>query len=122
MQLQLPDEVIDNFYDKLEMVINTYKKQSTQFMVIGDFNARVGRRINGEETVMGTSHYEERNASGEKLISLAMASQLKIANTFFHKNKKKKWTWLSTKGTKHLCTCKQHELDYECRCHFKSRI
>lgn len=66
----------------------------------GTFYDTPGKRIK-EEFIMGNSHYEERNNSGEKLVSFAMISQVKIAHTFFQKSNKKKW--ISPNGPKSNC-------------------
>lgn len=72
---------------------------------MGDFNARIGSRIDGEEQIIGTSYYGQRNERGNLLARCAMKNRLKIANTFFPKPNKRKWTWISPKG-------KKHEIDY----------
>lgn len=40
----------------------------------------------------------ERNERGEKLVQFALENELSILNTFFKKNIKQRWTWLSPDG------------------------
>ena len=72
------DEEIERFYDDLEEEIN---KRSTYLVIMGDFNAKVGR-MQDDETFIGPFG-GDRNEQGQ-LLAAAMAEsrRLFIANTF----------------------------------------
>lgn len=65
---------------------------------MGDFNAKLGLRNTGEENVMGPYGIKTRNENGKALFSFAMENRLKISNSFFKKNLKNRWTWISPDG------------------------
>lgn len=96
---------IEDFYSLLEIELNRATRNKgttcrTHTIVLGDFNAKIGPRQQGEEQIMGKSHYGIRNERGERLIYFASQHQLKIANSFFMKPEGKKWTWKSPAGYK----------------------
>ena len=68
-------------------------------IVVGDFNARIGKE-DGKFTF-----HDRTNRNGEKLIELAQSTNLVISNTKFQKRKGKLWTYLSPSGEK-------YQLDY----------
>lgn len=47
---------------------------------MGDMNAHVGVRRNGEERVLGAYGVGERNLEGERLIDFAMRNDMTIMN------------------------------------------
>lgn len=59
---------------------------------MGDFNAKVGQPI-PNETITGNYDYGNRNCRGDRLIDFAYENKLATMNTFFIKNKNKRWTW-----------------------------
>ena len=89
------EEDIETFYDDVKKILDTEKTHYT--MVMGDFNAKVGKAKVGE-TSMGKFGIGERNERGDKLINFAETYGLKIANTFFQKREGRKWTWKSPDG------------------------
>ena len=84
------DEVVEEFYDKVSAVVDSCTGNKT--FVIGDFNAKVGRKEQGERTV-GNFGLGERNSRGQMLVEFAAQNKMKIMNTFFQKPQKRKWTW-----------------------------
>ena len=65
-----------------------------EILVIGgDLNGHVGRDRNGFEDVMGIDGYGERNADGENILEICQSRKLKILNTMFKKEDKKKITY-----------------------------
>ena len=83
-------EELDNFYDDLYTTLNNNKTHYN--IIMGDFNAKIGQ---GNEDCVGKFGYGERNERGDDLINFAVAHNFKIMNTFFQKNKNKRWTWRS---------------------------
>lgn len=67
-------------------------------MIIGDFNSKVGKQTPADINVMGPWCYGKRNERGKRLIELCFEHELHIMNTYFKKNLKQKWTWLSPDG------------------------
>ncbi|CAH2088198.1 unnamed protein product [Euphydryas editha] len=64
-------------------------------MVIGDFNAKIGKPKINESLAMGKHWYGKRNTRGERLIQYALENKLSIMNTRFKKKNSQKWTWIS---------------------------
>ena len=64
--------------------------ENEMLVIGGDLNGPVGRDRNGFEDVMGIDGYGEKNADGENI--LEQSRQLKILNTMFKKEDKKKIT------------------------------
>ncbi len=61
---------------------------------MGDWNAKVGEEDGGSRNV-GRFGLRTKNERGANLVEFAQAHNLKIANTFFKKKGKRKWTWVS---------------------------
>uniref|UniRef100_A0A914W9X3 Endonuclease/exonuclease/phosphatase domain-containing protein n=1 Tax=Plectus sambesii TaxID=2011161 RepID=A0A914W9X3_9BILA len=87
------DEEIERFYNNLEEEIN---KRSTDLVIMGDFNAKVGRRQD-DETFIGPFG-GDRNERGKRLAAMAESRRLFVANTFFQKRAGRRWTWISPNG------------------------
>ncbi|CAF4889161.1 unnamed protein product [Pieris macdunnoughi] len=88
------DNEIEKFY---EQVRNAMKHCNKQFILAGDFNARIGKRLPGEERVMGANCFGKRDQRGDLLLQFCRENDLKIINTQFTKKLKNLWTWLSPK-------------------------
>ena len=74
------------------------RKVQTQYTVVmGDFNAKVGKKQVGEQAI-GNYGIDSRNARGEMLVEFAERNRLRIMNTFFRKRSNRKWTWKSPNG------------------------
>lgn len=70
---------------------NAHKK----IILLGDFNAQIGGRRQGEESVLGSFCYGKRTRNGEKLLELAYENNFKVLNTLFKSRKNNRWTWSS---------------------------
>lgn len=90
--LKAKDSDIDLFYNN---ILQALDNTSTCTFVMGDFNAKIGQPTSDDIKVMGNWGYGNRNIRGEILIQFCLENQLKITNTFFKKNLRKKWTWRS---------------------------
>ncbi len=90
------DEEVDKLYEEVEQALKTPKTHYN--LVIGDFNAKIGLRRDGEEEVMGQFCSGLRNDRGDKLIDFAISNRLKVMNRFFKKKLSRRWTWRSPDG------------------------
>lgn len=63
-------EIIEEFYNDLENVIEETDAK-TQKLLLGDFNATVGRRQIGEENTLGSAYYGKKNARGDMFVDFA---------------------------------------------------
>ncbi|XP_072022768.1 craniofacial development protein 2-like [Amphiura filiformis] len=91
------DEEVDKLYEEITELLKNSKAQFT--IVMGDFNAKVGKREDGEECTIGKFGSGERNDRGDRLIEFSISNKLKIMNTFFKKPASRKWTWRSPDGS-----------------------
>ena len=91
------DEEVEELYDELADIMDN--KTTHYTIVMGDFNAKIGTRNQGEENVMGKFGFGTRNERGQRLIEFALGSKLFIANSKFKKNINRKWTWRNPDGT-----------------------
>jgi len=66
---------------------------------MGDFNAKIGKLNTNlaNNTRIGPHALDELNEKGNRLIGTAC--ELKVANTYFKKKPKRKWTWISPNGS-----------------------
>lgn len=95
---------IDDFYNKLSEIVRRY--YCNHLILMGDFNAQVGTREEGEEFILGKYGYGKRSFNGQKLIGFLLENNLTLLNTLFIKNPKTKWTWISPDGKY------KNEIDY----------
>lgn len=96
------DEELELFYSTVDKAIHL---SANNVIVMGDFNAKVGK-TNPNETTTGNYGYGERNCRGNRLIDFARENNFAIMNTFFKKNNKQRWTWRSPNGKA------KNEIDY----------
>ena len=61
-------------------------------LLIGHFNARVGKEREGIENIIGAFGEETKNSEGENLIDFCMRNGLKIMNGFFQHRDEHKYT------------------------------
>ena len=80
------EELKTSFYDSLEELLASVPK-SDQLVVMGDFNARVGRDATTWNGVIGKHGVEVKNRNGQKLLGLCAMNELVILNTTYqHKD------------------------------------
>ncbi|KAH7670039.1 endonuclease-reverse transcriptase, partial [Aphelenchoides avenae] len=96
------DETVEQFYEELTEQLADH---ACRTMVIGDFNARIGRQQNGEKYI-GLNTADERNARGERMAAFAESHRLHVMTSYFEKPKNQRWTWHSP------CFDQFNELDY----------
>lgn len=86
------EEVLDAFYDQVE---KARCLATGKVILLGDWNAKIGKRKLEENTIIGPYCYGERNHRGQKLVQYALQNKLTIINTIFKKKIKNLWTWIS---------------------------
>ena len=105
--LDASDEDKDAFYEDLSTLLGGIPGNQ-KIILLGDFNARVGRDYNAWEKIIGkhgtgTLH---ANANGIRLLSLCAEHGLAITNTMYQQADRYKTTWM------HQRTKKWHLIDY----------
>lgn len=105
------EEVKDDFYEKLENVVDHIQKYDIK-IVLGDFNAKIGREPHFKPIIGAQSLHETSNDNGVRCISLAAAKGLVVSSTMFLHKDIHKYTWTSPKGAKnqidHVLIDKRH--------------
>src|ERR1700733_1041925 len=73
------EEEHESFYSELQGKLDNVPKGDTM-VIMGDFNAKVGRS-NEKEPATGGFGLGERNEAGERLVEFCGANELRIMNT-----------------------------------------
>ena len=87
-----PDDVKEHFYDDLRRVL-TKVPPNDKLLLLGDFNARVGRNVDAWQHVIGHHGMGNVNSNGLLLLTLCSEFQLTITNTLFQLSNQYKGTW-----------------------------
>ena len=103
--LDSSDDVKDRFYDTLYSTLRRIS-QNDKIILLGDFNARVGRNNEIWHGVIGHHGVGNVNSSGLRLLSVCSELGLAITNTFFQLRDMHKTSWLHPRS-KHW-----HLIDY----------
>ncbi|XP_045101450.1 uncharacterized protein LOC123498409 [Portunus trituberculatus] len=99
------DEDKAAFYTQLDRTIQAVPAND-KLVVLGDFNARVGKDHRLWEGILGRHGIGNCNANGQLLLGLCAEHQLVVTNTIFQLPKRQKTTWRHPRS-KHW-----HILDY----------
>ncbi|XP_060806843.1 craniofacial development protein 2-like [Amyelois transitella] len=70
---------------------------------MGDFNGRIGKQKQGEETIIGKNGTSERSKNGTRM---ALENNLKFMNSCFKIKECRRWTWIRGDGKY------RNEIDY----------
>jgi hypothetical protein len=100
-----PDEVKEAFYEDLRNIISAVPR-SDKLIILGDFNARVGRDHQAWDGVIGKHGIGKCNSNGLLLLETCAAHDLLITNTVFRLPNRNKTSWMHPRS-KHW-----HLLDY----------
>lgn len=99
-------EEAEQFYATLQTIVQSAPKRDI-LIILGDFNARVGKDNGGYEQVMGRHAVDEaRNNNGDRLIQFCQINDLVIQGTRFQHKEIHKGTW------KHPGTGFVHQIDH----------
>ena len=88
---------VEWFYEGLQDLLELTSKKDVLF-IIGGWNAKVGSQETPGETGKFEFGLGVRNEAGQRLIEFCQENALVIANTLFHKHKRKLYTWTSPDG------------------------
>ncbi|CAG4949690.1 unnamed protein product [Parnassius apollo] len=91
-----PDEEVKEMYEDISTAMHSSKIHYTVLM--GDFNAKLGTRKNGELKV-GKFGIGQRNLRGQQLADFMEKEGLFMMNSFFQKRPQRKGTWSSPDGS-----------------------
>jgi len=94
------DEAKDSFYEELEQVFNQFPKYHMNIL-LGDFNANVGRENIFKATIGQESLYQDSNDNGVRLVNFATSQNLVVKSTMFPHRNIHKYTWTSSDGKTH---------------------
>jgi len=94
------DEAKDNFYEELEQVFDHFPKYHMKIL-LGDFNAKVGRENIFKPTIGQESLHQDSNDNGVRLVNFATSKHLVVKNTMFPHRNIHKYTWTSPDGKTH---------------------
>jgi len=100
-----PEDVKDQFYENLDTLLSSVSS-TDKLILLGDFNARVGRDSTSWEGVIGRSGVGNCNSNGLRLLELCSSYNLLITNTIFRLPTRKKTSWMHPRS-KHW-----HLIDY----------
>ena len=77
-----PDDIKDKFYEDLDSII-TSTPNSDKLIILGDFNARVGRDHHSWKGVLGVHGIGNCNSNGLLLLRTCTEHELLLTNTIF---------------------------------------
>ncbi|BHF65882.1 hypothetical protein SprV_0200889500 [Sparganum proliferum] len=100
-----PDAVRNKFYEDLHALLATVPK-ADMFIVLGDFNARVGTDHDAWRGVLSPRSLNGSNHNGLLLLQTCVEHKLILTNTYFRLPIRKKATWM------HTTSRQWHLMDY----------
>ena len=93
---------VEQFYEDLQDLVELTPKKRCPFLIIGDWNAKVGSQE--RPGVTGKFGLGVQNEAGQRIIEFCQENALVIANTLFQQHKRRLYTWTSSYG--------RHQIDY----------
>jgi exonuclease III len=94
------DEVKDSFYEELERVFDKFPKYHMKIL-LGDFNAKVGREDILKPTIRNESLHEISTHNGVRLVNFATSKNLRVKSMMFPHHNIHKYAWTSPDGKTH---------------------
>jgi exonuclease III len=94
------DVIKDSFYEELEEVFDQFPMYHMKIL-LGDFNAKVGREDIFKSIIGNESLHETSNDNGVKVVSFAASKNLIVKSTTFPHRDIHKHTWTSPDGVTH---------------------
>lgn len=90
-------EVKEVFYEKLATVYDGAPKRDIK-IILGDFNAKIGREVYYRPTIGKHSLHEDSNENGSLVIDFAASRNMVVSSTYFEHKNIHKATWESPDG------------------------
>ena len=87
----------DSFYEELEQVFDHFPKYDMKIL-LGDFNAKVGRENIFKLTIGNESLHQDSNDNGVRIVNFAMSKNLVVKSKMFPHRDIHKHTWTSPDG------------------------
>jgi hypothetical protein len=94
------DDVKDSFYEEVGCVFDQFPRYNMK-MLLGDFNAKVGRENIFKMTIRNESLHEISNDNGVRVVNFATSKNLVFKSTMFPHRKIHKYAWTSPQGKTH---------------------
>jgi hypothetical protein len=94
------DDVKDSFYEELGRVFDQFPRYDMNIL-LGDFNAKVGRENTFKPTTRNESLHEISNDNGIRVVNFSTSKNLVVKSTMFPHLKIHKYTWTSPEGNTH---------------------
>jgi hypothetical protein len=94
------DDGKDSFYEELGRVFDQFPRYDMKIL-LGDFNAKVGRENIFKPTIGNESLHEISNDSGVRAVNFATYKSLVVKSTMFPHRKIHKYAWTSLEGNTH---------------------
>lgn len=94
------DDEKDAYYDALERAFDACSRSDIKIL-LGDFNAKIGREDAYKPTIGSFSLHEESNENGKRVIDFAASRNLVVGSTLFPGRRIYKATWKSPDGVTH---------------------
>jgi hypothetical protein len=80
------DDIKEMFYEELEQVFDTFPRYHMKIL-LGDFNAKVGREDILKPTIGNESLHEINNVNGVRVVNFATSTNRTVKSTMFsHRN------------------------------------
>ena len=99
------EDIKDNFYNLLDATIQGVDRRD-KLVLLGDFNARVGKESQVWSGALGNHGVGKMNSNGLRLLTLCTEHDLTITNTLFQLRDKYKNSWM------HPRSKQWHLIDY----------
>ncbi|XP_073714068.1 uncharacterized protein [Misgurnus anguillicaudatus] len=97
----------EQFYNRLQSILESYSEKDVTILM-GDFNAKVGKDNIGYEEVMGRHGLGNMNENGERFADLCALNNLVIGGSVFAHRRIHKATWVSPDGST------ENQIDHIC--------
>jgi endonuclease/exonuclease/phosphatase family metal-dependent hydrolase len=88
------DDIKDSFYEELKQVFYQFPRYHTEIL-LGDFNAKVGREDIFKPIIGNESLHEASNDNGVRVVNCATSKNLIVKSTTFPHRDIHKHTWTS---------------------------
>jgi endonuclease/exonuclease/phosphatase family metal-dependent hydrolase len=90
-------DVKNSFCEELGRIFDQFPRYDMKIL-LGDFNAKVGREDILKPTIGNKSSHEIRNDSGVRIVNFATSINLVVKSTMFPDHSIHKYTWTSIDG------------------------